>query len=181
MKNSEKLVILFPKSMNQIRTIQRINDTELSSGILSPNLSWHNEYKDRAYIFIGGLNVELTEADVLTIFSQYGVPVDVFLVRDRETGDSKGFGYLKYEDQRSAVLAIDNLNGSKIAGRIIKVDHAWYTPRDDMIEYQEAVQRELSKDKIDIPKELRIMDRHQEVEEIELEDPMASYETCPGN
>ena len=62
---------LFKEAMNQIRAIQRINDTELSSGILSPNLSWHNEYKDRAYIFIGGLNVELTEADILTIFTQY--------------------------------------------------------------------------------------------------------------
>ena len=33
--------------------------------------SWHDEYKDSAYVFIGGLNYELTEGDVITIFSQF--------------------------------------------------------------------------------------------------------------
>lgn len=167
-----------PVSMNQIRSIQRINDTELKSGILSPSESWHHEFQDRAYIYIGGLNSELTEADVLTIFSQFGVPVDIFLVRNRETGDSRGFGYLKFEDQRSAVLAIDNLNGSKVAGKELKVDHAWYIPREDMNEYREAVREELKKDKVDASSELRITDREQEEQEeqeVELEDPMADY------
>lgn len=157
--------------MNQIKTIQRINDTELENGILSPNLSWHKEYDEQAYIFIGGLNVELTEADVLTVFSQYGVPVDICLVRDRDTGNSKGFAYLKYEDQRSTVLAVDNLNGIRLAGRIIKVDHAWYSPRDDASQYREAVQLELEKDKVTASVDRLIQDMTGE-EVDEFADPM---------
>ncbi|KAI4306620.1 hypothetical protein L6164_029881 [Bauhinia variegata] len=49
--------------------------------------------------------------------------VDVNLVRDKSTGKSKGFAFLAYEDQRSTNLAVDNLNGAQILGRIIRVDH----------------------------------------------------------
>jgi len=46
------------------------------------------------------------------------------LVRDeKDTGKSRGFCFLKYEDARSCVLSVDNLNGSKILGRSIRVDH----------------------------------------------------------
>lgn len=148
--------------MNQIKAIQRINEAELSNGILSPRLSWHAEHKDQAYIFIGGLNTELTEGDLLTVFSQYGVPVDVCLVRDRETGNSRGFAYLKYEDQRSTILAIDNLNGTKLGGRTIKVDHTWYTPKDDMLRYREAVREELDKDRVVTPQDRCIEDKREE-------------------
>lgn len=145
--------------MNQIKAIERINETELSQGILSYEQSWHYEYRNQAYIFIGGLHKELTEADVLTVFSQYGVPVDIKLVRDRESGESRGFGYLKYEDQRSTVLAVDNLNGAMIAGRRMKVDHANYEPREDDWEYNEAVREELDKDKVVIPSERQLPSR----------------------
>ncbi|XP_073384919.1 uncharacterized protein [Physcomitrium patens] len=53
----------------------------------------------------------------------YGEVVDVNLVRDKATGKSKGFAFLAYEDQRSTVLAVDNLNGARVDSRIIKVDH----------------------------------------------------------
>lgn len=45
------------------------------------------------------------------------------LVRDQETGKSRGFAFLAYEDQRSTNLAVDNLNGTRVAGRTLKVDH----------------------------------------------------------
>lgn len=68
---------------------------------------------------------------MITIFSQFGEPVFVKLVRDKETGKSKGFGWLKYEDQRSCDLAVDNLGGAEISGRLVRVDHARYKARDD--------------------------------------------------
>lgn len=49
--------------------------------------------------------------------------MDVNLPRDKETGKTKGFGFLMYEDARSCVLAVDNLNGSKILERTLRVDH----------------------------------------------------------
>ena len=49
--------------------------------------------------------------------------MDVNLPRDKDTGKTKGFGFLMYEDQRSTVLAVDNLNGAKILERTLRVDH----------------------------------------------------------
>ncbi len=43
--------------------------------------------------------------------------------RHQDTGKPRGFAFLAYEDQRSTVLAVDNLNGCTVAGRIITVDH----------------------------------------------------------
>lgn len=97
----------------------------------SPDASWHVDYRDTAYIYFGGLPYELSEGDVITIFSQFGEPTFLKLVRDKETGKSKGFGWLKYEDQRSTDLAVDNLGGAEIGGRLIRVDHARYKARDD--------------------------------------------------
>lgn len=67
----------------------------------------------------------------MTIFSQFGEPVHINLVRDKETGKSRGFAFLKYEDQRSTDLAVDNLGGATVLGRILRVDHVRYKRRDD--------------------------------------------------
>lgn len=53
------------------------------------------------------------------------------LARDKETGKSKGFAFLKYEDQRSTDLAVDNLGGATVLGRMLRVDHTRYKRRDD--------------------------------------------------
>ena len=45
---------------------------------------------------------------------RYGEIVNINLVRDRKSGKPKGFCFLAYEDQRSTVLAVDNLNGFKV-------------------------------------------------------------------
>lgn len=60
---------------------------------------------------------------MIQIFSQYGEIADVNLPRDKETGKTRGFGFLMYEDQRSTVLAVDNLNGAQVLGRTLRVDH----------------------------------------------------------
>ncbi|KAI0068545.1 hypothetical protein BV25DRAFT_1986144 [Artomyces pyxidatus] len=107
--------------MNKVREINKINERELELGL--GGASWHDEYKDSAYIFVGGLHFDLTEGDVITIFSQYGEVADVNLPRDKETGKSRGFGFLMYEDQRSTILAVDNLNGASVLDRTLSVDH----------------------------------------------------------
>nr|GMD64373.1 zinc finger CCCH domain-containing protein 25 [Ipomoea batatas]GME12573.1 zinc finger CCCH domain-containing protein 25 [Ipomoea batatas] len=105
-----------------VKRIQNINAKEAALG-LSEDASWHAKYKDSAYVFVGGIPFDLTEGDLLAVFAQYGEIVDVNLVRDKGTGKSKGFAFIAYEDQRSTNLAVDNLNGAQILGRIIRVDH----------------------------------------------------------
>src|SRR5690242_13556278 len=116
--------------MNSVRAIQQLNKRELEAAV-NPEGSWHTDYRDTAFIYIGGLAFDLSEGDIITIFSQYGEPVWVKLARDKETGKSRGFAWIKYEDQRSCDLAVDNLGGATIMDRVIRVDHARYKPRDD--------------------------------------------------
>ncbi|KAF8961108.1 hypothetical protein BDZ97DRAFT_1905645 [Flammula alnicola] len=104
-----------------VKEINKINQAELDLGL--SGASWHDEYKDSAYIFIGGLHFDLTEGDVITIFSQYGEVIDLNMPRDKETGKRKGFAFLMYEDQRSTILAVDNLNGAKVLEKTLRVDH----------------------------------------------------------
>lgn len=115
--------------MNSIQKINAINQKELENNV-SDTASWHADYRDTPYVYIGFLPFELEEKDVLTIFSQYGIPTHINLVRDRDSGKSRGFCYLKYEDYRSCVLAIDNLNGVSVLGKKLKVDHVYFQLRD---------------------------------------------------
>ncbi|PKA52726.1 Zinc finger CCCH domain-containing protein 25 [Apostasia shenzhenica] len=125
-----------------VKRIQKINSTEAALGI-SDEASWHAKYKDSAYIFIGGIPFDLTEGDLLAVFAQYGEVVDVNLVRDKATGKSKGFAFLAYEDQRSTILAVDNLNGAKVLGRIVRVDHvSSYKRKEEEDEETERSKRE---------------------------------------
>ncbi|KAM4886200.1 RNA-binding motif protein, X-linked 2 [Sylvia borin] len=114
--------------LTKVKLINELNAREAELGVQEA-VSWHAEYKDSAWIFVGGLHYELTEGDVICVFSQYGEVVNINLVRDKKTGKSKGFCFLCYEDQRSTILAVDNFNGIKIKGRTIRVDHvANYRP-----------------------------------------------------
>ena len=108
--------------LTQIKNQQDASLREIELG-LPESASWHAKYKHSAYVFVGGIHSELTEGDVLAILSQYGEIVDVFVPRDEKTGKSKGFAFVCYLDQRSTIIAVDNLNGSKVLGRILRVDH----------------------------------------------------------
>lgn len=48
------------------------------------------------------------------IHCRYGEVVNINLIRDKNTGKQKGYGFLCYEDQRSTILAVDNFNGIKV-------------------------------------------------------------------
>ena len=109
--------------MNTIREIEKINQQELDRGIAGTSASWHSQFANCAWCYVGNIDHQLTEGDVLCVMSQYGEVEDIHLVRDEETGKSRGFAFLKYEDARSCVLAVDNLCGVDILGRSLRVDH----------------------------------------------------------
>ncbi|KAF0290217.1 RNA-binding motif protein, X-linked 2 [Amphibalanus amphitrite] len=118
--------------LTNIKNIRKLNEREIELGI-DEKSSWHNQYKDSAWIFIGGLPFDLTEGDVICVFSQYGEIVNINLIRDAKTGKSKGYCFLCYEDQRSTNLAVDNFNGIKLLKRTIRVDHVrdYKPPKDN--------------------------------------------------
>ena len=129
----------------KIKQIQNLNEEELIHNI-SYSASWHSKYKNSAYIFISNFPYELTEGDLVIIFSQYGEIVDCRIIRDSKTGKSKGFGFICYEDQRSTILAIDNLNGSNICNRMLLVDHIeQYKIPKEYFEYDENNENKIYK------------------------------------
>ncbi|KAI9179230.1 RNA-binding protein Cwf29 [Blastocladiella emersonii ATCC 22665] len=118
--------------MNNIRAIEKLNAAELAAGIAGHAGSWHDEFRASSLVYVGGLSFDLTEGDILCVFSQFGEILDINLVRDKETGKSRGFAFLKFEDQRSTDLTVDNFNGAKLLGRVLRVDHVKEYNRPDL-------------------------------------------------
>lgn len=108
--------------MYNVNQTKNLGELELKEGYEGHH-SWHNQFKDSAYIYIGGLHTGLTEGDVIIMFSQFGEIVDVNLIRDKTSGKSKGFAFICYEDQRSTILAVDNMNSWQLLGRTLAVSH----------------------------------------------------------
>jgi RNA recognition motif-containing protein len=75
-------------------------------------------------IFVGSLPYRLQEADLKELFEAYGEVNSVKLIIDRETGRSKGFGFVEMPDDEAAQKAISGLNGAEVSGRSIAVSQA---------------------------------------------------------
>jgi len=76
-------------------------------------------------LFVGNLSWSTTEESLRTAFGQGGLDVkDVHIVTDRETGRSRGFGFVEMGSVEAAQAAIQNLNGAQIDGRTIRVNEA---------------------------------------------------------
>lgn len=74
--------------------------------------------------------------------SEYGEIDDIHLIRDEETGKSRGFAFIKYEDSRSCTLAVDNLCGASVLGRSIRVDHVEKYRLPKKLQEQEAAEQQ---------------------------------------
>jgi len=74
-------------------------------------------------IYLGNLPTEATEKQVATLFSQHGEVAKVSLVNDRETGKSRGFGFVEMPVE-DADRAIDALDGFEYEGRALRVNEA---------------------------------------------------------
>jgi len=75
-------------------------------------------------IYVGNLPFSVTEEQLREAFAAYG-PVDrVSLITDRETGRSRGFGFVEMSDDAAAQRAIEALNGSQMGGRALTVNEA---------------------------------------------------------
>lgn len=76
-------------------------------------------------LFVGNLPYAATEADVTDFFTQAGVTVDsVNVMRDRFTGEARGFGFVEIHDDAAANHAIEACNGRDLMGRALVVNEA---------------------------------------------------------
>jgi len=75
-------------------------------------------------IYVGSLSYEVTEEELQRSFEAYGPVESVKIVKDRFTGQSKGFGFVEMPDSGNAQSAIDGLDGTEMKGRKIHVSKA---------------------------------------------------------
>ncbi|CAA7020614.1 unnamed protein product [Microthlaspi erraticum] len=74
--------------------------------------------------FVGGLAWATQDQDLEREFSQFGKVTDFKIINDRETGRSRGFGFVTFEDEKSMRDAIEQMNGKELDGRSITVNEA---------------------------------------------------------
>ena len=74
-------------------------------------------------LFVGNLSFQTTESDVRAAFEQYGAVESVAIISDRDTGRSKGFGFVEMSEE-DANKAIAGLSGSELDGRALTVNEA---------------------------------------------------------
>ncbi|MAE60334.1 MAG: RNA-binding protein [Planctomycetaceae bacterium] len=80
-------------------------------------------------IYVGNLSFSTTEDALSDVFGEHGEVTDVVIVTDRETGRSRGFGFVEMPDDAQAQAAIEALNGQDVDGRTLTVNEA--RPRED--------------------------------------------------
>jgi RNA recognition motif-containing protein len=75
-------------------------------------------------IFVGNLAFTTTEQDLRQLFEPFGSAETIRIMTDRETGRSRGFGFVEMPNHSVAQTAIDTLNGTSLAGRALTVNEA---------------------------------------------------------
>lgn len=79
-------------------------------------------------LFVGGLSWGTTDEDLKALFADCGEVAEAIIITDRDTGDSRGFGFVTMQDRRDATKAIRDLNGKELNGRNIVVKAATERP-----------------------------------------------------
>jgi RNA recognition motif-containing protein len=75
-------------------------------------------------LYVGGLPYQTTEQDLIDLFGQVGQVTEATVITDRDTGRSKGFGFVEMSNDQEAQSAIDRLNGTNLGDRTITVNQA---------------------------------------------------------
>ena len=75
-------------------------------------------------LFVGGLSWGTDDAALQSAFSQFGEITDAKVITDRDTGRSRGFGFVTFADPSAADKAINEMDGTELDGRSIRVNEA---------------------------------------------------------
>ncbi len=80
-------------------------------------------------IYVGNLSFDATESDIEQAFGQFGEVKSVNIIKDRDTGRSRGFAFVEMNDKQAGLQAIEGMNLKEISGRAITVNEA--RPREE--------------------------------------------------
>jgi len=80
-------------------------------------------------LYVGNLSYSMTDADLQNLFEQHGAVQSAQVIKDRDTGRSKGFGFVEMDSSAEAQAAISALNGQDLNGRSLTVNEA--RPREE--------------------------------------------------
>jgi cold-inducible RNA-binding protein len=83
-------------------------------------------------IYVGNLSYQMTDSDLQNLFSPHGMVQSAQVVMDRDTGRSKGFGFVEMDSSDEAQTAIRALNGQESNGRALTVNEA--RPRENRVD-----------------------------------------------
>jgi RNA recognition motif-containing protein len=75
-------------------------------------------------LYVGNLSYNSGEEELRELFSQYGTVESVAVITDRDTGRSKGFAFVEFNNDQEAQAAISGLNGKEVSGRSLTVSPA---------------------------------------------------------
>jgi len=75
-------------------------------------------------LYVGNLAFETTSNELQTLFAQAGTVESVSLIEDRETGRSRGFGFVEMSTKEEGAAAVSQFNGKELGGRTLKVNEA---------------------------------------------------------
>ena len=75
-------------------------------------------------IYVGNMNYRMSEDSLKSVFEEFGSVNSAKIIMDRETGRSKGFGFIEMESQEEAENAITQLNDAEVEGRRLRVNFA---------------------------------------------------------
>lgn len=75
-------------------------------------------------LFVGGLAWKTTDEGLRNAFQRFGEIAEAKVITDRETGRSRGFGFVTFTDDEAADNAINEMNGTQLEGRTIQVNQA---------------------------------------------------------
>ena len=75
-------------------------------------------------VYLGNLSTDMTNAQLGELVAAYGKTESAEVVKDRATGEARGFGFVVFENDEHAKAAIAGLNGKDVGGRVLKVNEA---------------------------------------------------------
>lgn len=75
-------------------------------------------------LYVGNLPYSVDDAQLAEMFSEFGTVESAVAITDRQTGRSKGFGFVEFSDEKEAQAAMADMNGKEIEGRALKVAEA---------------------------------------------------------